>query len=1347
MGKACSITPRVKNNQGQEVDSKLFTELTSTFKNRELAKSVWVTTQTDIFKENILPKLEKDNNGEPTLKATIEALKLEDNIKDKNILLEELGAEKGKQEVYIKDYSKAIQKVLGFNNKYKNFIARLTKQAVGYLIQIQEADSISQAEKEFISKNNHLNTKIRTFLNSLGFDVGESMSEDFNGIFDPTNATETAEGLLQVIKIAKGQLGEQALPEEFAHFIIEGMQSHPLVQRMMEQLDNEEVVKQVLGSEYRLYEVKYQGNKTKLKKEALGKMLASHIKGEYVKSKNTTHSNLLGRIWNWAKNLFSKVTQDQITSIINEVNDSLVSINAAFEEGRLDKFLSVTDIMGGEALYQLKEDVEKLKDHYEELNRIKSKQLALQRNRERKSTYKETDKKAVKELRKQIDNSRYAGASMTFISHTLDQLKVLEDQMLNLQNLEGLDVVNGSISLQSLASVSKVLKNIKDFKIAYESLLRSYSIADSLYDELGIEVEEATIAEIKSKANEALALLTKLDKNYRETRFDSVKAYLSLFWKDFTIGDKLYTLEETLRIADQDIGFFDKYLGTMSSASDPVLSAISAAVRTSQKQRDLENADLWATLRALDNKLTESGYSNDFMYERDEDGIPTGRYISNIDWDAYYKARREARESFKKEYGENNYTSIEAAMVAWEMENTETKQVGEQGETILSFPKASIYYSGVLDRMNLSKEQMDYYNGILELKAKMESYLPEGSRNLYKVPQVRKDNTEVLTDDTMSVSTRIKLRLKQMKDKFLTNVEDDTSLGERDSSGEVVLGLDGRPIKRVPVFYKNTIKDKRLLVTNTATAMTKYIGMAVNYKVMSEVQDIIELTSDLVKEREIIQMSGMKSVKGRFKALGSDFEENYTEKGGDIYKRLEHFLELNLWGRERESYEIEAFGMKVDVIRFGESIKEVAGSTSLAYNFTSALGNLLVGKIQIFIESMSGEYFKYSDNLWAEKEFADLIGPYILEINSDKKTNKLALLLEKFDPTGEMFQQLSNEHYYSGVLSRAYGRFSPLFGHGSGELYLQSKVMLAMLSATKVKLNGQEVSLYEAYEVVTESDYDGTKTTLKLKEGVTNLDGTEFTETNITPDGKFRQSDLTKFSLKLKRVNQALNGAFSSADKGMIHKYILGRLAMQFKQWIPEHVARRYAGAYYDAELGQVREGFYRTSFNFVVNAAKQIKNGEFVFSQEWGNLTDHQKANVRRAITEVSLLATLAIINWIMGAPSDKKNKNSWFRRMFLYQIMRSKLEISAFTPSLSMFSNIHSLFKNPFPFLKPYGNLLGILNIFNMFDEVKTGRYKGYSKWNRDLLELMPAYNNIDRFIKLGEDSSSFNALTPSL
>ena len=57
--------------------------------------------------------------------------------------------------------------------------------------------------------------------------------EGLAGIVDFTTAKTFANGMIKLIRIAKGDLGQKYLPEEFSHVALRAMRGNPLVDRYL----------------------------------------------------------------------------------------------------------------------------------------------------------------------------------------------------------------------------------------------------------------------------------------------------------------------------------------------------------------------------------------------------------------------------------------------------------------------------------------------------------------------------------------------------------------------------------------------------------------------------------------------------------------------------------------------------------------------------------------------------------------------------------------------------------------------------------------------------------------------------------------------------------------------------------------------------------------------------------------------------------------------------------------------------------------------------------------------------------------------------------------------------------
>ena len=195
-------------------------------------------------------------------------------------------------------------------------------------------------------------------MRSLGFNVSINDSMSYNGMFNPLNAMPTADGLRTVIQIAKGQRGEDAFPEEFSHFIIEGLTQVPLVSRLLESLRNPRVVEEILGDSYNKYKDLYGDDFYMLQKEAAAKLLQQHI----VEGKAYTRESFLDRIWNFVKSLFSSISEQSIDDAINEANQGAAKLASMIKDESILPLVDKDAVLGGKAMYSVSKDIDKLEN-------------------------------------------------------------------------------------------------------------------------------------------------------------------------------------------------------------------------------------------------------------------------------------------------------------------------------------------------------------------------------------------------------------------------------------------------------------------------------------------------------------------------------------------------------------------------------------------------------------------------------------------------------------------------------------------------------------------------------------------------------------------------------------------------------------------------------------------------------------------------------------------------------------------------------------------------------------------------------------------------------------------------
>lgn len=153
--------------------------------------------------------------------------------------------------------------------------------------------------------NRTLQDRIKYYLNKAGVSI-EFIENDekINGRYSTKNAKKTADGLYQLIQVAKGKNITGTLAEEAGHFAIGALGDSPLVKRLMDLL-TPEVQKQIVGEDY---ESRYLGDSSK--REIAGTLVGQAIAGNI--DNRAPWQSLVNKIVNTAKRIFYTIKGDDI---------------------------------------------------------------------------------------------------------------------------------------------------------------------------------------------------------------------------------------------------------------------------------------------------------------------------------------------------------------------------------------------------------------------------------------------------------------------------------------------------------------------------------------------------------------------------------------------------------------------------------------------------------------------------------------------------------------------------------------------------------------------------------------------------------------------------------------------------------------------------------------------------------------------------------------------------------------------------------------------------------------------------------------------------------------------------
>ena len=981
--------------------------------------------------------------------------------------------------------------------------------------------------------------------------------------------------------------------------------------------------------------------------------------------------------------------------------------------------------------------------------------------------------KNMAKLKKDYEAGRYAesiaGMLLELESHLDDN-----EFSLNL-SLELLDEGVGLTTLAGLNDVSKSILYTLKLGSAYGKLLEELEFWQGLEIDQQ-EVPEEILATVKDAALKQSRRLREQVKKARSKQFDILYAFYLPLWggNDIKVDPegKEHSLKDILNMLAEDPNILDRLIYSLNESNDEALGLLHQAVLDRHRARNEQLRDIDYYIRKVTDGLYRSGSGSEFIFER-IDGELTGRIISPYGFAKYYDARREYIETLK----EQDLDEEEFGRKLYEWEKLNTRHVSPFSGNInpeydrryrqsinkvvrelygpdaspedfeideIVVPADSYNDSHALD--GLTEAQLQYYFDMLALKSVMQMGKPKYDTNFFYAPELQKNVVEMLKEvgsNPAKIGSVIANKFSMSSTREDEQYEETLSdVLHGNGLKRVLVDLDGTELMRLPLFFTHHLKDKSTMSLDFSRSMLAMSAASVNYDEMNKVLDTLLLTKDwLLTQREQDKTEGERKLVdlfrwGRDVFLQSVMKEENAESG-----LIVDFFERDVYGKAHKEEEITLFGENIKLDKAANWLTGFTSRTGLTVNILGSQANLLVGKLQMFIEGFAGEFFDLADMAYAEAKYFQLIMPYLLEYNSNNRSSFLGLLSDKFDVMEGFYQDLRRKGFETSVLGKILNNTNLFMLYGMGEHLLHNETMLAILHRVKVRrknedgTTGEEMSILNAYE----ESLEGTERNRRI-------DFKPYQWQIKQSDGTFKdftEEDELKIYKQIDYCNKTMHGAFGDIEKGMAHRYAIGRLVMNFRQWMPGHYGRRYRSMHYDADLGEYRQGFYQSGFKFVVDTVNDLKRGRLAIATHWNELTEEERANLKRTIAETALLVLLTVQNISLGEYKDKRG--SWAYRNLMYQTKRMLMETKASTP-LSGFgpqgfiANMINILNSPVAAIATIQDIVTLMDLTKVFVTIEGGRYDGENLYLHNLKRRVPYVGQIMRQAKIGEEDYIF-------
>lgn len=635
----------------------------------------------------------------------------------------------------------------------------------------------------------------------------------------------------------------------------------------------------------------------------------------------------------------------------------------------------------------------------------------------------------------------------------------------------------------------------------------------------------------------------------------------------------------------------------------------------------------------------------------------------------------------------------------------------------------------------------------------------EGKHNKYQLPQFRRQSMARIGQLAGNASLK---NIKEAIKDAITIREDDPILGQT---------IDGQDSKN---FQRGALAVPR-------------IGFR-------KLEDVEEVTDEVLYSVMLMAKEAEKR-KQRVGAL-LDVESIRTElqgkqfgdKAGEsttTYKMFDDFVRYNIYGQtETFKWETDFFGLSSKKQNIAPIIRQFQGwvrLVNLGFSVLTPMTSLFQGTTNFFIERFVGDRIDKDAARQARKKVPKLMTEAASEFLNVRAKGELNLMMQFFGLESPI-ERFTNSNYGKALRGTAIDK-SAYLTHYMGDLPLTAQTVMTVLYDFK-NVNGELINYSEwrnRNRSFLEKDARATwakeeKTAysyLETVEGEMKMKDSFYTEV------KGAEGKLNFLKNRIAVAKQEIDNQIPQEDKGFIQRHSIFSFFSLHKGFLISSITKRMKNRHMNLYTGQLEEGTYAGTANFLVNILKDAKNkglkqawleqykefdggykkaerngkfyllkvdgqkeqivGEYdskpkrddVYSEVMQQASRMRQISIKRVMSDVLVANTLALLALLLKNVSDDDDED-YGKQFLAYSSYRLATEVAS--QSVGLTAQGYQFIQSPSSGVSQVQNAL---DIFDLVDDttIKSGTYRGMSKqaaWIFKALPLMKEYNkvvNIDR------------------
>lgn len=637
-----------------------------------------------------------------------------------------------------------------------------------------------------------------------------------------------------------------------------------------------------------------------------------------------------------------------------------------------------------------------------------------------------------------------------------------------------------------------------------------------------------------------------------------------------------------------------------------------------------------------------------------------------------------------------------------------------------------------------NKKLFDALQELKELqRSTLENYNLTGKHSLFKIPQTTKKGVDRSIDFIKRMG---KGGIKQGLLELGQYRVEDVAYGEN---------ITGENIRTIPTYYTADVQNEEELTDEL------FYSYALMYQ-----------QSTLHKHRRngVGEMLAIKDAIGK-----RDQPKGKSAETTNTIRMFKNYMDYAIFGvQESQEFKVNVFGQEIDLTKIARVLLDFVKFRNLAFSPIVAATSWLTGEVNFQIEKKVRQIINPDSERLGRKAFYKLASDAMKEVGEQQSKSKLNTLGEFFG-IYELSSRFEGSNY--NWTSRNIANIQKLgFSlHQMANFPISPRAMLAVMHDYRI-IDSKQIYNFAQYKVKRKTE-NSALTTKEIEEEWKAFESDVLYNYIEVQDGNVSFNDgikskldeslnkdeylTTKMGALTKSVKNAvtqLDQQITSTQRTAAQRHFAMNYLMTHRSWLSIALSNRTKNAHYNLNSGEHEEGSYRSFFHVVQEAivgfakhknkrilkdlweGKDLEpDGEVSFAR----LLETRQRNLRRVMLDTVWIMGIGAIGYALMAYTDDDDDN-YAAQLTSYLTLRTLNEVASSSTALPL--QFFEVLKSPFVGLNTLKDLVTLApNAINS-ETVKSGAFKGYSSFEKNLIEVLPGMNVAQDILNIKDTKDTY-------